>query len=185
MVQDHDAACNGYLSSEAPECFVCAESGGELLSNICACRGRHVHRVAQRVVADVRRTRRPAFVHLSCVRLFGHAGADVESVYRSQAEIDADTSDDPLLHTARILVEHAGLSPHDVVALYRQVDDDLRARVEEAVARPKLRTAEQVMARIVPPPSSVTVPCPLSEKCSPPSGRSSTTSRKPGSWLPP
>jgi hypothetical protein len=43
MLQDCDAACSGYLSSEAPECFVCAESGGELLSNICACRGRHVH----------------------------------------------------------------------------------------------------------------------------------------------
>ena len=43
MLRDSDAACSGYLSSEAPECFVCAESGGELLSNICACRGRHVH----------------------------------------------------------------------------------------------------------------------------------------------
>ncbi|MGI9645403.1 MAG: thiamine pyrophosphate-dependent enzyme, partial [Ilumatobacteraceae bacterium] len=146
------------ISVPTPTGWIEATMSGRAGLDYAACNGLDVvdaHRVAQRVVADVRRTRRPAFVHLSCVRLFGHAGADVESVYRSQAEIDADTSDDPLLHTARILVEHAGLGPHDVVALYRQVDDDLRARVEEAVARPKLRTAEQVMARIVPPPRAV------------------------------
>lgn len=114
----------------------------------------NTHLVTREAVAHVRRTRRPAFLHLSCVRLYGHAGADLQTAYRNKAEIDAEEADDPLLHSARILTEHAGLTTDDVVAIYCDVDQQVQDAVEDAVARPKLRNADEVMASIVPPTRS-------------------------------
>jgi 2-oxoisovalerate dehydrogenase E1 component len=50
--------------------------------------------VARECAEEVRRTRRPVFLHLSCVRLYGHAGADLESVYRTPAQIAAAARDE-------------------------------------------------------------------------------------------
>ena len=61
---------------------------------------------AARAAVDWVRTRRaPALLHLSVIRLFGHAGSDVETGYRSTAEIASDHPRDPLAGTARLLVE--------------------------------------------------------------------------------
>ena len=58
-----------------------------------------------RELADwVRATRRPAVLHLRTVRYLGHAGADVESAYRTPQTIRADYARDPLLATAAWLV---------------------------------------------------------------------------------
>lgn len=46
-------------------------------------------RTARAVVEHCRRTRRAAVLHLGTVRLLGHAGSDVDTTYRPQAEIDA------------------------------------------------------------------------------------------------
>jgi 2-oxoisovalerate dehydrogenase E1 component len=98
----------------------------------------------------VRERRAPAFLHVRTVRLGGHAGTDVESAYRTPAEIAADTARDPLLGTARLLVGAGALSPAEVLDRY----DASRARVlamAGAVAgAPRLATAEQVMAPIAP-----------------------------------
>jgi len=48
----------------------------------------------------VRVQRRPAVLHLSMVRLMGHAGADAEVAYRSTAEIAKDAARDPLSRSA-------------------------------------------------------------------------------------
>ncbi len=97
-----------------------------------------------------RARRRPVFVHMRAVRLMGHAGSDVESAYRERAAIEADEADDPLLHSARRLVESGALSWADVLSLY----DDACARalrvMEAACARPKLTTPEEVAAPITP-----------------------------------
>src|ERR1043165_2130073 len=53
----------------------------------------------------VRRHRKPAFLRLRTVRLMGHAGSDVEAAYRTSAEIAADFDRDPVLCTAKLLVE--------------------------------------------------------------------------------
>ena len=61
--------------------------------------------------AWVRQQRSPAFLHLSMVRLGGHAGADPETAYRQAAEIAADLDADPLIGTARLLIDAGLLSP--------------------------------------------------------------------------
>jgi len=49
----------------------------------------------------VRERRSPAFLHLSVVRLGGHAGADPETAYRQPDEVAAGLQADPLIGTAR------------------------------------------------------------------------------------
>ncbi|MEO8851457.1 MAG: thiamine pyrophosphate-dependent enzyme, partial [Allobranchiibius sp.] len=59
-----------------------------------------VYDAASQAVEFVRKTRKPAFLHLRTVRFLGHAGSDAEVAYRSPAEIAADYDRDPLLITA-------------------------------------------------------------------------------------
>jgi 2-oxoisovalerate dehydrogenase E1 component len=107
-------------------------------------------RGATKAVEIARMHRQPVFLHMKTVRLMGHAGADVEASYASIETIEANEAQDPLLHTARHLIEQAGISGSDIVARYT----DMRARVEqtalEALAKPRLETAAQVMEPIVP-----------------------------------
>ena len=109
------------------------------------------HRVAQEAASYVRRRRKPAFLHLRTVRLYGHAGADVATTYLPKAKVEADEANDPLLHSVRLLTEAGALTPDDALAIY----DETRARVArvaaEATRRPRLATADQVMASLIPP----------------------------------
>lgn len=110
----------------------------------------HAWDAARSAVDHVRRTRRPAFLHLGVIRLLGHAGSDVEQLYRTPEEIEANEARDPLLRTARLLVEEGWLSPKDVLELYDGTRRRLRALADEAVRRPKLTTREQVMVPLAP-----------------------------------
>jgi 2-oxoisovalerate dehydrogenase E1 component len=98
----------------------------------------------------VRDRRAPAFLHLRTVRLGGHAGTDVESAYRSPAEIAADTARDPLLGTARLLVQAGALTPAEVLDRYEESRARVLALAGEVAGAPRLSTAEQVMAPIAP-----------------------------------
>jgi 2-oxoisovalerate dehydrogenase E1 component len=94
--------------------------------------------------------RAPAFLHLRTVRLGGHAGTDVESAYRTPAEIAADTARDPLLGTARLLVQAGALTPAEVLDKYEESRARVLALAEEVAGAPRLKTAAQVMAPIAP-----------------------------------
>lgn len=105
-------------------------------------------------VAYARTRRKPVFLHMQTIRLMGHAGADVELSYAPIAQIEAAEAQDPLLHSARILHEQAGMSGAEIVARY----EDMRARVDsvarDALAKPRLVTAAEVMASIEPAKSA-------------------------------
>ncbi|MSQ03318.1 MAG: MFS transporter [Myxococcales bacterium] len=101
-------------------------------------------------VSWVREHRRPAFLHLRTVRLLGHAGSDVESTYRAPAELAEAEAQDPLLRSARLLVEGGWLTADEVAALYEEVRVRIAALGEEAVRRPKLHTAAEVVAPLSP-----------------------------------
>jgi 2-oxoisovalerate dehydrogenase E1 component len=98
----------------------------------------------------VRRHRAPAFLHVHTVRLGGHAGTDVESGYRTPAEIAADTARDPLLGTARLLVSAGALSPAEVLDRYEASRGRVLAMAEAVAGAPRLATAAQVMAPLAP-----------------------------------
>lgn len=101
-------------------------------------------------VSWVRTHRRPAFLHLRTVRLLGHAGSDVESTYRRPDEIAAEEAKDPLLTSARLLVEQGWMSAEDVVALYEGVRVRVVALGEECIQRRKLTSAIEVVQPLAP-----------------------------------
>ncbi len=105
-----------------------------------------------RAAADyVRRYRRPAVIHLRTIRLYGHAGADIATAYLAKREVEADEANDPLLHSVRLLRDAGALSPADALDIYDETERRLERIRSEAVSRPKLKTAAEVMASIVPP----------------------------------
>jgi 2-oxoisovalerate dehydrogenase E1 component len=105
---------------------------------------------ARDAAAHAREHRMPVLLHLSCVRIGGHAGSDVESAYRSAADVAADLERDPLAATMRALVAHGVFTPGQVRLRWERVRDGVAEAVREAVHRPKLVTAEQVMAALAP-----------------------------------
>ena len=72
--------------------------------------------VASDLAGWVRTNRRPAFLHLRTVRFMGHAGTDVESGYRSIASIRDDELRDPILGTARLIVDAGLRTPAELCA---------------------------------------------------------------------
>ena len=108
---------------------------------------------AAREAARIARVRRqPVFLHLRCVRLFGHAGSDAEQAYRSAPSIAADEARDPLLVSAGLLRRHGLLSADEIAQRYRAIGERVAREAEAAVGQPKLASAQAVMASIVPPP---------------------------------
>ncbi len=109
-----------------------------------------VHAAAAEAAAWVRERRQPAFLHLRVVRLMGHAGSDAESAYRSAAEIAADQARDPLTATARLLVSSGVAGPGEIIGRYESMRRHVRTAAQDAVARPPLLSAVQIMAPLAP-----------------------------------
>lgn len=107
-------------------------------------------RVAQEAADWVRKHRRPAFLHLRTVRLMAHAGSDVETSYRRADDIAADLRRDPLLGTARLLVDAGVLSPVQVLERYEATRAEVLAVVDEVEQAPQLESAAAVMRPLAP-----------------------------------
>ena len=107
-------------------------------------------RVVREAVEVCRVRRRPVFLHLKVVRLLGHAGSDVELTYRSQKEVEQTEADDPLLHSARTVLEAGLLTAGEILERY----DDARRRIDEAAERavetPRLNSADEIVAYLAP-----------------------------------
>ena len=101
-------------------------------------------------VEACRSTRRPVFLRLACTRLWGHAGTDVETTYRTPDEIEAEEAKDPILLNARRLLETGAATGASLIemisALERRIDEAAKAVIEE----PKLRTVEEVIRPLAP-----------------------------------
>ncbi|TDD31374.1 MFS transporter [Nonomuraea terrae] len=105
---------------------------------------------AVRAAEHVREHRAPAFLHLSTVRLMGHAGSDVELAYRTQREIRADLERDPLVRTAAMLVEAGLETPEGLLKMYESAREHILRVAKETSRRPRLGSAKEVMAPIAP-----------------------------------
>ena len=106
--------------------------------------------VARELAGWVRERRRPAVLHLHTVRYLSHAGADVETAYRSAAAIRADYDRDPILATARLLVGARAASGAELAADYLAARGRIRERALAATRRRRLESAEEVMRPLAP-----------------------------------
>ena len=109
------------------------------------------YRVAQEAANFARTRRKPVFLHLRTIRLYGHAGADMPTTYLPKAEVEAEEANDPLLHAVRQLDAMGALPAADALAIYEATLARVARIAGEAVKRPRLKTAAQVMASIIPP----------------------------------
>jgi 2-oxoisovalerate dehydrogenase E1 component len=98
----------------------------------------------------VRSRRQPALLHLRTVRFGGHAGTDVESAYRTSAELRADAAHDPILATARCLVESGQHTSASLIARHDELREYVYRVATAVAAQPQLTTAEEVMAPLAP-----------------------------------
>ncbi|WP_054008728.1 dehydrogenase E1 component subunit alpha/beta [Cypionkella psychrotolerans] len=109
------------------------------------------YRVAQEAAAYVRTRRKPAFLHLKTIRLYGHAGADMPTTYLPREEVEAEEAHDPLLHMVRQLDQASAMPAAQALEIYNETAQRITRIAAEATTRPHLKTATEVMAAIIPP----------------------------------
>ncbi|GAA2864149.1 thiamine pyrophosphate-dependent enzyme [Streptosporangium fragile] len=109
-----------------------------------------VYDAALAAVAHVRAHRSPALLHISTVRLMGHAGSDVELSYRTKREINADLERDPLVATARLLVEAGLVTPDELLLRYETTREHLFKMAMESSRRPRLVSAVDITEPLAP-----------------------------------
>jgi 2-oxoisovalerate dehydrogenase E1 component len=106
--------------------------------------------VTEDAIAHCRRTRGPVFLHLHVTRLWGHAGTDVETTYRTLDEIVSQEANDPLLANAQRLIETGAATSEELRALIARVQARIDSLLDESARRPRLSTAAEVMAPLAP-----------------------------------
>ncbi|WP_432420515.1 thiamine pyrophosphate-dependent enzyme [Nocardia carnea] len=164
------AVHTAYLGVPVPVLFVCEDNGlgisvatppgwieqayghrpGLRYSDADGCDLLDAVTTASAAVTWVRTHRRPAFLRLRTVRLFGHAGSDVESAYRDSAAIAADLARDPVTATGRLLVTAGICSPREVLDRYDRLAGQVAATAGEVCREPKLDSADQVIMPLAP-----------------------------------
>ena len=142
------------ISTRTPKGWIAASFAHRPGLRYFACNGLDLYetyQVAAEAADWVRSRRKPAFLHVGTVRLYGHAGADVPTTYLSREEVEAEEANDPLLHSVRLLDEAGALKPAGALAIYEETCARVARVAAEAVTRPRLRTASEVMASLIPP----------------------------------
>ena len=142
------------ISTRSPKGWVTAVLGSRPGVRVFSCDGLDMYDTYRRAVEAtgfVRRARKPAVLHLSCVRLYGHAGADQPTTYLSRTEVEADEAQDPLLHMVRLMGQAAVMAAPEALAIYQAVAEEVAVHAAAVVLRPRLGSAADVMAAIVPP----------------------------------
>jgi len=107
-------------------------------------------RATREAEAFVRRTRKPAFLHLRLKRLLGHAGTDVETDYRPVEEVESIEAQDPLLMSAETALEEGLMTVTEIRDLYESVRERVQAASRKAAQQAKLENAEAVIKPLAP-----------------------------------
>ncbi|GLX77817.1 MFS transporter [Thalassotalea insulae] len=167
----NSAAWAAYQSIPMPIVFVCEDNGigiststpnGWVEANYkdragliyLTCDGLNVldtYRTTLQAAKLAREKQKPVFLHLRLIRLLGHAGSDAEFVYRKEQQIDDNERNDPLLHSAAILLDNDILTAEQIVDIYQRIAQRVVTVAEQVINKSRLESAEQVMASLNPP----------------------------------
>lgn len=145
------------ISTKTPKGWIAASFAHRPGLKYFTCDGLDIfdtYRVARAAADYVRSRKKPAFLHIRTVRLYGHAGADMPTTYMPKAEVEAEEANDPLLHSVRLLAEHGALAPEAALAIYNDTNARVVRVADQAVTRPRLQTASDVMESLIPPARS-------------------------------
>jgi 2-oxoisovalerate dehydrogenase E1 component len=142
------------ISTKTPKGWIAASFAARPGLRYFSCDGLDIYetfRVAQEAAEFVRLRRKPAFLHIRTIRLYGHAGADIPTSYLPKTEVEAEEANDPLLHMVRQLEQTGALDRSAALAVYNESCARIERIASQVILRPKLQTAADIMASIVPP----------------------------------
>lgn len=155
------------ISTMTPQGWVEATMKARPSIKYIACNGLDffdTYKAACEAETYARTQRKPVFLHMKCVRLFGHAGPDVQNSYLSKQEIERMEAHDPLLHSAAKLIQQSILSPEQILELYNGIGERCARAAEEVIKRPKLSNADEVAESLIPPKRDIPPPAKPSQK---------------------
>ncbi|MEE9451620.1 MAG: thiamine pyrophosphate-dependent enzyme [Gammaproteobacteria bacterium] len=109
-----------------------------------------IYQAAKQAETVARGQKKPVFLHSRCVRLLGHASSDLENQYLSTESIAAHELDDPLLHSARILIENKWMSSEDIINYYEKIRNEISELAQQVINQPKLANTKEVMRALIP-----------------------------------
>ncbi|MFB1016425.1 MAG: thiamine pyrophosphate-dependent enzyme [Alteromonadaceae bacterium] len=130
------------ISTATPEGWIAANYKDRSGLNYLYCDGLNLldtYQKAKQAEKIAREQGKPVFLHMRTVRILGHAGSDTEFVYREMKDIEATEFNDPLLHSARILLENNILTKEDIVKIYQEVEQQIAQDPEAVVTKAKLK----------------------------------------------
>lgn len=107
-----------------------------------------VYQTCRHAAQFARARKKPVFVRMKTVRLLGHAGSDVESNYHSMDLIKSTEQQDPLLHSARLLIENEILSSEEILNIYKHIKQRIQFISQQVVERKPLQTIDEVAQSI-------------------------------------
>ena len=142
------------ISTKTPKGWIAASFQNRPGLKYFACDGLDIFdtfATAQEAAHYVRTRRKPAFLHIRTLRLYGHAGADMPTTYLPREEVEAEEAQDPLLHMVRGLDQIGAMTPEAALQIYTDTNARVARIAAEAVTRPRLRDAKGVMAALIPP----------------------------------
>ncbi len=90
-----------------------------------------------RAVAYARARRGPALVHASVIRPYSHSLSDDEAMYRPPAEREADAARDPVKTFPAWLIAEGHATEEDLAAVRAEVDAEVLAATDDALAQPQ------------------------------------------------
>lgn len=142
------------ISTRTPSGWIAAQFQARAGLHYIACDGTDLvdaYRGAAEAASFARTQKKPVFLHMQTVRLYGHAGSDVQATYLPKALIEADEDRDPLLRGAGLMIEQGIMSAGEIAELYADIGATLARQAEAAIRRPKLTSPAAVMASLIPP----------------------------------
>lgn len=87
----------------------------------------HVHAVAQKLMADIRDGRGPAFLWIKMERLSSHTSSDDQKIYRSTAELATLDERDPLRALKEQMIADRELTAEEFARLDAEIKEKVRA----------------------------------------------------------
>jgi 2-oxoisovalerate dehydrogenase E1 component len=91
----------------------------------------------RRAVDHARKRKGPALVHAHVIRPYSHSLSDDETMYRPPEEREADAARDPVTTFPRWLVEEGHATEAEVAAVQAEVDAEVLAATDDALAQPQ------------------------------------------------
>ncbi len=102
--------------------------------------------VVKQAVDTCRNLRCPVFLHLRTTRLMGHAGTDFEIRHRALAEVEQAEALDPLLFSAKRVMDAGLMSGEEILRRYEALAEACMQKARAADRQARLTTLEQVQA---------------------------------------